>query len=149
MNKKGFTMIELLVVISIIGILAALALVSFTSSQKQARDTKRKSDIKQYQNLLEGFANKTNGTFPSRITSIDVSNLCGTLGISGTCPTDPKAPDLDYRYVSNGSGGVATDATEYVLWASLEGQSQYYWVLCSNGKVGLSLSAPQSSSCPI
>ena len=57
MIKKGFTLIELLIVISIIGILVTIVSASFVTSQKQARDVQRKSDLKQYQNALENFAN--------------------------------------------------------------------------------------------
>jgi len=145
---EGFTLIELLVVISVIGILASIALVSFGPAQKQARDTQRKSDIRQYQSSLENFANKGNGLFPSRTTAVDLSSLCATLGISGTCPTDPKAPTTIYRYISDGSGSPNSDASKYVLWASLENVTSY-WVICSTGKVGLSTTVPGSSSCPI
>ncbi len=51
-SQKAFTLIEMLVVISLIGILAALAMVSFSSVQKQARDTARKSDLKQIGNAV-------------------------------------------------------------------------------------------------
>ena len=50
-HNKAFTLIEMLVVISLIGILAALALVSFGVSQKQARDSARKSDLKTISNF--------------------------------------------------------------------------------------------------
>lgn len=146
--KKGFTLIELLVVISIIGVLATLVLVSFGPAQKQARDTQRKSDIRQYQSALENFANKGNGLFPSKTGAVDVSGLCTVLGISGTCPTDPKAPDKIYKYISDGTGSPNNDASKYVLWASLENVTGY-WVICSTGKVGSSSVAPSSSTCPI
>ena len=146
--KEGFTLIELLVVISIIGVLATLVLVSFGPAQKQARDTQRKSDIRQYLNSLENFANKGSGLFPSRTTAADASSLCATLGISGTCPTDPKAPTTIYKYISDGTGSPNNNATKYVLWGSLENVSGY-WVVCSTGKIGLSSSAPSSSNCPI
>jgi general secretion pathway protein G len=148
MTRKGFTLIELLVVISVIGILASIALVSFGPAQKQARDTQRKSDIRQYQNSLEMYASEGNGLFPSRTAAVDLSSLCTTLGISGTCPTDPKAPTTIYRYISDGSGSPNNDASKYVLWSSLENATGY-WVICSTGKVGLSATAPSSSSCPI
>ncbi|MEK7061250.1 MAG: type II secretion system protein [Patescibacteria group bacterium] len=146
--NKAFTLIELLVVISVIGILASIALVSFGPAQKQARDTQRKSDIRQYQNSLENFANKGSGLFPSRTVAIDVSSLCATLGISGTCPTDPKAPTTIYRYITDGTGSPNSDASKYVLWSSLENAAGY-WVICSTGKLGLSATAPSSSTCPI
>lgn len=144
---NGFTLVELLVVISIIGVLATLVLVSFGPVQKQTRDTQRKSDIRQYQNSLENFATKGNGLFPSRTAAVDASGLCATLGISGTCPTDPKSP-ATYKYITDGSGSPSNNASKYVLWASLENVTGY-WVICSTGKVGLSLTVPGSSICPI
>ena len=144
----GFTMIELLVVISIIAVLATLVMVSFTSSQKQAKDTQRKSDIRQYQTALEGYTNKSGGLYPSRTVKVDPSSLCSTLGISGTCPTDPKPPAV-YSYISSGSGNPNSDATDYVLWATLENQTGNYYIVCSIGKIGVLTSAPTSSTCPL
>lgn len=53
--KSGFTLVELLVVISILGILASIALVAFTSSQIKGRDAQRKSDLTQVSRALEIF----------------------------------------------------------------------------------------------
>lgn len=143
-TKKGFTLIELLVVIAIIGILAALSLVSFTTSQRQARDTQRKSDIKQYSTALEGFANNASGLYTSHTSPITLSagtnTLCSELGLTN-CPGDPKTGDANYvyKFVSNGTNGGATtpNATKYILWARLESSSNY-WVVCSSGKSGTS-----------
>ena len=144
---KGFTLLEMLVVISIIGILTGLALLSFEPSQKRARDTERKSDLKQYQTVLENFANDNNGLYPSRTTEINISDsFCTILGIGGTCPSDPKE-GYDYKYISNGSGGGLNDATEYVLWSWLE-ISDSYWIVCSSGKVGNSTTEPTGATCP-
>jgi type II secretion system protein G len=52
-KQKGFTLIELLIVVAIIGLLATLAIVSLTSAQQRARDTKRVADIKALQVALE------------------------------------------------------------------------------------------------
>ena len=153
--NRAFTLIELLVVISIIGILAALATVSFTASQKQARDINRKSDLSQYRTSLEAFANKNGGlyiSYTSRITPDTTANFCQAMGFT-TCPGDPKSPDSYYSYISDGTGGGSTSATEYVLYAKLENISvpgYTNWVVCSNGKSGkLDNRNPTSGACPI
>lgn len=156
-NSSGFTLIELLVVIAIIGILAALSMVSFTTAQRQARDSQRKSDVKQYSTALEAFANAKNGLYPSRTSAQRASTtLCTDLGLTN-CPVDPKYSidnSYDYKYESNGTGGgaVSPDATKYVLWGKLEGATNY-WVVCSSGKSGTApvsgWSDPVGGVCPV
>ena len=156
MAKKGFTLIEMLVVISLIGILAALALVSFTSSQKQARDVMRKSDLKQYQTVLESYANLGSGFYLSRTSGQSASSiLCPDLNLviepDISCLEDPRyVIDNAYRYfyISDGTGSGNVDATKYVLWAKLENKTNTYWVVCSSGRSGVSASVPTTAVCP-
>jgi len=55
MNKKekGFTLIEMLVVVAVIGLLASLILVGLSSFRTRGRDTRRVADTKEIQNGLE------------------------------------------------------------------------------------------------
>jgi prepilin-type N-terminal cleavage/methylation domain-containing protein len=144
--RKGFTLIELLVVVIIIGVLATMAFVSYSSADKQARDSQRKNDITQYRNLMQEYAvNNRNATYPapagcppscSRI-SITSTGLCRDLGIESSCLIDRSdgvdvygsGDTLGYRYISNGAS--------YVLSARLEAGPQAYWVACSNGRSGI------------
>lgn len=148
--KKAFTLIEMLVVISLIGILAALAMVSFTNSQKQARNTQRKSELRQYQTALENYATKNGGLYPAYPAGTSANgSLCTALSL-GSCPEDPKnvSPYL-YRYISDGTTGDT--ATVYSFYVRLEvGSTTTYWVVCSTGKNGENGSAPTGGNiCPM
>ncbi len=63
-KQKGFTLLEILVVISIIGILVALGTAAFSTTQKKSRDARRKSDLKAVQNGLEQYHAKV-GSYPT------------------------------------------------------------------------------------
>ena len=62
-SQKGFTIVELLIVIVVIGILAALVLNTFSGVQKRARDTQRQTDVNAIATQLEVYYND-NGTYP-------------------------------------------------------------------------------------
>jgi prepilin-type N-terminal cleavage/methylation domain-containing protein len=143
-EELGFTLIELLVVIAIIGILIGMAVFGFQGSMEASRDANRKSDLRQYQTSMEAYANKNNGLYPIRDTAVDPSSLCGILGITGACPTDPK-PDAthSYNYLSDLAG------TQFTLWALLEGSTNNF-IVCSTGQVGEGADAPSSTDlCPL
>ena len=62
-KQKGFSLIELLVVIVIIGILASIIVVSASQARKNARNAKRLVDIRNYANAFE-MALDENGEYP-------------------------------------------------------------------------------------
>jgi len=72
-ETRGFTLIELLVVIAIIGLLATMAVVSFSGAQKKARDARRKADLAQIAKAAELFFDAT-GSYPPEGCNPDVSN---------------------------------------------------------------------------
>ena len=122
--RKGFTLIELLIVIAIIGLLATLAIVSLTTAQQKARDTKRVADMKQLQNATElYFSEATAGQYPVAATWAAYTTLLEPYITQ--MPQDPSqesgtAPGPDQYYYAY----AANDAlNEYVLGATLEDTS--------------------------
>ena len=63
-RSKGFTIVELLIVIVVIGILAAITIVAYNGIQQRSRDTARESDISTITKALESFY-IINGEFPT------------------------------------------------------------------------------------
>ncbi|HEX6977375.1 MAG TPA: type II secretion system protein [Patescibacteria group bacterium] len=152
--KKGFTLIELLMVMAIIAVIATFFITYSTGGTKKARDAKRESDIKQYQNSLEIYAAKNNTLYPSRTSGVGVQasvTTCQDLTLT-SCPEDPingSNSNYMYRYQSDGTGNGTVTGTRYVLWAQFEGQTGY-WVVCSNGKTGIMASVTVSTgTCPL
>jgi len=100
--NKGFTFVELLVVVTIIAVLTAVAVVSYTSTNKKARDTKRKADLQEIRSALEIVRTEC-GAYPSGdLYSLGV--VCDTTEYitAARMPHDPKDAS-NYTYSSNGT----------------------------------------------
>jgi prepilin-type N-terminal cleavage/methylation domain-containing protein len=142
-KESGFTIIELLIVIAIIGILATLVLTNFQGAQAKGRDTVRKNDINSLYQKLEEFYNE-NGNYPGAAISaadfpgIDVGALTdedGTLIVSTFNTGQAAAPTLtttnEYLYAAYGDGADATTCNaangclHYDLYSFLEKEAQY------------------------
>lgn len=105
----GFTVIELLVVISIIAILTTVGLVSFTQTNKRARDGKRKADLEQIRSALVLYRTD-NGTYPTSITWSNMTPI--QTYISATSIQDPRpTPHPQYTYSSSGGNTFTICAT--------------------------------------
>ena len=106
MNKhsaKGFTLIEILIVVSIIGVLSSLTLLGLGSFRASGRDVKRVTDLRQITNALELYYAKT-GNYPATLENL-VPSVIAKL------PVDPISPTTDYKYGKCGDSGYAVQAT--------------------------------------
>lgn len=148
-KNSGFTIVELIVVITIIAILSGGAALSITANAKQARDTRRKADLQQIKSALEFYrSNNTEGYYPS-----DPNNCCGEptrryvynssgrkyalveTGYLEEMPVDPTSTStdiIDYVYnalpegCNNAVSGTIIYCTSYTLTATeMETQDPY------------------------
>jgi prepilin-type N-terminal cleavage/methylation domain-containing protein len=135
-QRKGFTLIEILIVVAIIAILASVVLVGLGPTQEAGRDARRVSDLHEDQNGLELFYNAC-GFYPGSITAAGVCTGGATAGYgtgagaAGTMiaalttdaalgitqvPVDPSNSGVHvYGFTTN-----AAPASQYLLSAVLE-----------------------------
>ncbi|HEU4967123.1 MAG TPA: prepilin-type N-terminal cleavage/methylation domain-containing protein [Candidatus Saccharimonadales bacterium] len=114
-KQKGFTIVELLIVIIIIGILATLVIVTFTGIQAKARDSKRQTDLNAVDSHVEAFFAQY-GFYPS-LADLQSATFLSTFlkGFDPAALTDPKGGALsatvggtNYGYVASGSDAAGT-----------------------------------------
>lgn len=100
MKQSGFTLMELLVVMAILGILVVAGLGSFSTSQKKSRDIKRKNDLRQMTLALETYYNDF-GQYPMSDAN-HIPKGCGAGGAAsctwGSVWSD-VTPDPDTIYM--------------------------------------------------
>lgn len=122
-QRLAFTLIEVLVAVTIVAVLTAIGAVSYSSANRNSRDAKRLADVEDIRTALEMYR-ADNGHYPD--TSAGLSAL--TDGVDGdiylvTIPQDPKSSSsgCDYEYISDGQS--------YTLGVCLEkaaGQIVYF-----------------------
>src|SRR5947209_17413368 len=91
-QNKGFTIVELLIVIVVIGILALLVITTYSGIQQKARNSKRQTDVQNMQTQLEAFFQQ-NGYYPS-LTDMNSSTWRSTnmKSLDVGALTDPSNP---------------------------------------------------------
>ncbi len=113
--QRGFTLIEMLVVIAIISILIGIGINTFTIAQKKARDVKRKADLATIQKALIAYGLDHNDSY--QCGGANCTNLT-TLGlVSGgylsALPTPPTSAASDVYHFWGTTG-------DFALWVPLE-----------------------------
>ncbi len=115
-NRKGFTLIEMLVVIAIIGLLSSIIVIGLGSARSQARDARRMADVKEIQNYVE--QNFVPGTgyppaLPASMPKDPLNNnpygyeVCGTSNNEYyIAATLEKAPPVGQTGSTNPCGGT-------------------------------------------
>jgi type II secretion system protein G len=133
--KKGFTLVEMIVVIAIIGVLTAIVVTGLVGSKAKARDGQRASDLSQISLALEQYFDRCD-QYPATIypasgqTLASIYNGCPMNGATpvvtlanfiSQMPTDPSGSgsplkNADYGYAVNNS----SQPTDYVLYTIFE-----------------------------
>lgn len=121
-HAYGFTLVELLVTATIISLLAAVSIASYSAISKNSRDAKRKADLEQVRTALEIFRSQNN-YYPS--ATGDMSNLLGaglTTDYINPIPEDPLINQAGFtkKYQYNASSCTAGKCYAYCISMNLE-----------------------------
>ncbi len=103
-EEKGFTLVELLVVILIIGILAAIAIPSFLSQTDKAQDAQSKSGARNAQTAAETFNVDSNGDYTG-MTAVNLTTIEPTLADAGTLAVVAAGADTYEISMTNAETG--------------------------------------------
>lgn len=138
-KDKGFTIVELLIVIVVIGILATLVIVTFTGIQQRARNTVRQTEINAIQSHVEAFYAQ-NGYYPTlahmndatwratNVKGLDPDALQDPKGSAQTLIAAAAANSYAYDVETAADASCAADETtcaKFTLTATLEGGGTY------------------------
>lgn len=107
-TKKGFTLVELLIIMGLIGVLSSITAVSLNSSLMKARDARRITELRQIWLALRIYAEGNNGKYPDSLKGLNV-----------VLPTDPTTGQ-DYFYCASGTKDGVNDGRSFHLGTILE-----------------------------
>lgn len=118
MKKNGFSLIELLVVVTILAILFTIGIAAFRNVSGNARDAKRKADVDSIAKVLESQFNSDTGQYPASLQTYYFT--------SGSIPQKPESGDYDTNWNADNTG--------YQVCATLDDGSTTYCKKSSQGK---------------
>lgn len=107
MVKRGFTMVEIVIVIAIMGVLLTLAVAGISNAQTNARDAERKADIEALSNNLEDFYRNgstgagSTGRYPSTVITTNETTLRSLLrDIDLKAVTPPNVTSMTTGFIA-------------------------------------------------
>ena len=139
-NVRGFTIVELLIVIVVIAILAAITIVAYNGIQNQARDTQYKTDAVAIVKVAEAI-NADKGWYPGGTGDTTTVNSSSTLVTSFGAASTAKLPNgVTVTYLAGGGTEPTSTAT---LKSAADGNPRSYTVEVCGGTNGVSVYYPK------
>jgi len=106
-RESGFTMVELLVVMLILGVLAAIAIPAFLNQRGKANDASAKSEARTMQTAMETCATDHNGSYAGGATGCDIAALRQIEPTISAAVTVPAQTATTYTVQSAPAAGTS------------------------------------------
>ncbi len=139
-NSQGFTLIELMIAISIVAIMAVAGLLALQQAQKSGRDARRRQEIQAIATVIEAKKDPSSNTY-STVTAADFPS-------KGAIPTDNTTQQYS-MYASatipdtsslpadpNNTTWTTTNPSGYTSWNGANQNGNAYWKLCAHMETG-------------
>ncbi len=129
-KRSGFTLIELMIVIAIIAILAAILVPNFVRARAQGHLTACKSNLKNIGTALEMYSTDHSGRYPKDLSTLTTGNNGGYLKTIPSCPAKGSAtysykstvnPDIFTVWCSGSQHTVLDVSENYPQYDSIKG----------------------------
>ena len=126
-SEKGFTLIELMVVIVIIGILVAIALPNFIGAQDRAKLSSVKANMHTFQTMAETYAVDWGGVYPTNVAELKADATVATKNYwKDFVNPFTNNSGVGASYMDSPVSGLPTGAKlGEVLW-NREGTTKYF-----------------------
>ncbi|PKN00445.1 MAG: hypothetical protein CVU78_01065 [Elusimicrobia bacterium HGW-Elusimicrobia-2] len=131
--KKGFTLIELMIVVAIIGVLAAVAIPKFADLIRKANEAACKGQLGAMRSALSIYYGNMEGIWPSSLTEITPTYIQAIPNAKPGCPNMTRADSATVQY--QGAGATGCTGTNDGGWWFNNGKSSvglHTGVFCVN-----------------
>lgn len=122
MKRQGFTVVELLIVIVVVGILAAITIVAYSGIQRRAGENSVQADLRNIGQSIEVYATLNDGIYPAGADADAVRAVLATISIKpskGAYLTNGSSGN--FLYINNNSGA------DFALVAKTKAGNSFYY----------------------
>ncbi len=117
-TRKGFTIIEVVLVLAIAGLIFLMVFVAFPALQRGQRDTAKREDVMRVASQLEQYKANNRGTIPANFTALRNSGFAATYMKQTTNTSDSKNEFVSpngQNYTFVGAGGINDGNKEHAI----------------------------------